>query len=214
MAKVLCLLYDDPVGSHPLAYARNGIPNIELYPDGQTLPSPMGIAGRPGQLLGDVSGRLGLQGFLEVCGHTLVVTSDQDGSDSVFDRELSDAQIVISQACWPAYLTSERIEKAHKLRLVITAGVGSDHVNLEAAAGRGITVTEITYSTSVSAAEYSVMLILSLVHNTLRSPVPTARRDRSIADYAQRAYDLEGMHVGSVGAGRAGFAVLRRLRPV
>jgi formate dehydrogenase len=213
VAKILCFLYSDPVGGHPFTYPRDGIPDIELYPDGQTLPSPRGIAIRPGQLLGDVSGCLGLREFLAVGGHTLVVTSDQDGPDSVFDQELPDAEIIVSQACWPAYLTSERIERARKLRLVITAGVGSDHVDLEAAAGRGITVTEITYSTSVSAAEYSVMLILSLVHNTLWSLVPTPRRDRSIADYARRAYDLEGMHVGSVGAGRAGFAVLRRLRP-
>ena len=36
-------------------------------------------------------------------GHTLVVTSDKDGADSVLDRELPDAEIVISQPFWPAY---------------------------------------------------------------------------------------------------------------
>jgi formate dehydrogenase len=55
-----------------------------------------------------------------------VTTSDKDGANSKFEKELSDAEIVISQPFWPAYLTAERIAKAPKLKLAITAGVGSD----------------------------------------------------------------------------------------
>ena len=43
MAKVLCVLYDDPVSGHPESYARDGIPKIEHYPGGQTTPSPKQI---------------------------------------------------------------------------------------------------------------------------------------------------------------------------
>jgi formate dehydrogenase len=204
---VICVLYDDPVEGHPLVYARDDLPRVELYPDGHTIPSPAATDFRSGELLGDVTGALGLRKFLEAHGHTLIVTADQGGPNSVFDRELRDADIVISQACWPACLTAERISRAPKLRLVITAGVGSDHIHLEAAKRHGITVTEIAGSASISAAEYAVMLILSLVHNAV------ATQDRGIGDYARRAYDLEGMQVGIVGAGRSGFAVLRRLRP-
>jgi hypothetical protein len=39
-----------------------------------------------------VSGELGLRWFLDEAGHTLVVTSDKEGPDSVFDRELPDAE--------------------------------------------------------------------------------------------------------------------------
>lgn len=60
---------------------------------------------------GGVSGELGLRGFLEERGHQLVVTSDKDGPDFVFERELVDAEIVISQPFWPAYLTEGRIAK-------------------------------------------------------------------------------------------------------
>ena len=60
MANILCVLYEDPAGGHPLAYARDAIADAGLYPDGQTLPSPSAIAFRPGELLGDVSGALGL----------------------------------------------------------------------------------------------------------------------------------------------------------
>jgi formate dehydrogenase len=78
-----------------------------------------------------VSGGLGLRRFLESLGHTFVVTSDKDGPDSVFERELPGADIVISQPFRPAYLTAERIGKAGNLRLAITAGIGSDHVDLQ-----------------------------------------------------------------------------------
>jgi hypothetical protein len=55
MAKVLCVLYDDPISGYPKSYARDGLPKIEKYPDGQTLPTPKGIDFTPGTLLGSVS---------------------------------------------------------------------------------------------------------------------------------------------------------------
>src|SRR5580700_8679247 len=108
MSKVLCVLYDDPVGGIPKSYARDAIPRVERYPGGQTAPTPKHIDFQPGELLGSVSGGLGLRKFLESQGHTLVVTSDKEGATSVFDRELPDAEVVISQPFWPAYLTAER----------------------------------------------------------------------------------------------------------
>ena len=123
MAKIICVLYDDPVDGYPKTYARDDIPELERYPDGQTTPSPEAIDFTPGELLGSVSGELGLRRFLEDRGHTLVVTSDKDGADSVLDRELADAEVVISQPFWPAYLTAERIAKAPNLKLSITAGI-------------------------------------------------------------------------------------------
>ncbi|MGH3801363.1 MAG: NAD-dependent formate dehydrogenase [Pseudonocardiaceae bacterium] len=213
MAKVLCVLYDDPVNGYPPPYAREDIPRVERYPGGQTVPTPQAIDFTPGQLLGSVSGALGLRSFLEGLGHELVVTSDKDGAGSEFDRHLPDAEIVISQPFWPAYLTAERITAAPRLKLAITAGIGSDHVDLDAAIAHGITVAEVTYSNSISVAEHVVMMILSLVRNYLPSHQTVLDRGWNIADCVARSYDLEGMHVGSVAAGRIGLAVLRRLAP-
>jgi formate dehydrogenase len=213
MTKVLCVLYDDPVDGYPTTYARDGIPTLERYPGGQTMPTPSAIDFVPGQLLGCVSGELGLRKFLEASGHTFVVTADKDGADSVFDRELRDAEIVISQPFWPAYLTAERIAKAPNLKLAITAGIGSDHVDLQAAIERGITVAEVTYCNSISVSEHVLMLILSLVRNYIPSYQTVVNKGWNIADCAERSYDLEGMAVGTVAAGRIGTAVLKRLKP-
>jgi formate dehydrogenase len=210
---VLCVLYDDPVDGYPPPYARDGIPTIERYYGGQTTPTPEAIDFTPGVLLGSVSGELGLRRFLEERGHTLVVTADKDGPDSAFERELPEAEVVISQPFWPAYLTAERIEKAPKLKLAITAGIGSDHVDLQAAIDRGLTVAEVTYCNSISVAEHVVMLILVLVRNYLPAHQIVLDGGWNIADAVSRSYDLEGMQVGTVGAGRIGSAVLRRLKP-
>ena len=79
MAKVVCVLYDDPVDGYPKSYVRDNLPKLTHYPDGQTLPTPEAIDFVPGHLLGSVSGELGLRKFLESKGHALVVTSDKDG---------------------------------------------------------------------------------------------------------------------------------------
>ncbi len=213
MAKVLCVLYDDPVTGYPKTQIRDGIPQLAGYPGGQTLPTPSKIDFTPGQLLGSVSGELGLRKYLEGLGHTLVVTSDKDGENSTFDRELVDAEIVISQPFWPAYLTAERIAKAKNLKLAITAGIGSDHYDLEAAMKSGITVAEVTYCNSISVAEHVVMMILSLVRNYIPSYNWVVKKGWNIADCVERSFDVEGMTVGTVASGRIGLAVLRRLHP-
>jgi formate dehydrogenase len=213
MAKIVCVLYDDPEDGHPTAYARDSVPKIERYPGGQTAPTPKAIDFTPGEMLGDVSGALGLRRFLEERGHTLIVTSDKEGPASVLDRELPDAEVVISQPFWPAYMTAERIGKAPKLKLIITAGIGSDHTDLDAANAHGVTVAEVTYSNSISVAEHVVMMILALVRNYIPSHDWARQGGWNIADCVQRSYDLEAMQVGTVAAGRIGLAVLRRLKP-
>ena len=213
MAKVLCVLYDDPVDGYPPAYARDDIPKIEGYPDGQSAPTPNGIDFTPGELLGCVSGELGLRPYLEAQGHELIVTSDKDGPGSEFEKHLADAEIVISQPFWPAYLTAERIAKAPSLKIAITAGIGSDHVDLQAAMDAGITVAEVTYCNSNSVAEHVVMMILGLVRNYIPSYKIVVEGGWNIADAVSRSYDVEGMQVGTVAAGRIGLGVLRRMAP-
>jgi formate dehydrogenase len=213
MAKIVCVLFEDPIDGYPPAYARDDLPKIDHYPGGQSVPTPKAIDFKPGTLLGSVSAELGLRKYLESHGHQLVVTSDKDGPNSRFERELADVEVVISQPFWPAYLTAERIAKAPKLKLAVTAGIGSDHVDLQAAIDRGITVAEVTYSNSISVSEHAVMMILGLVRNYIPSYQWVVKGGWNIADCVARSYDVEGMHIGTVAAGRIGLAILRRLKP-
>jgi len=107
--KVLLALYEDPQSGYPPNYARNEIPEVTRYPGithdyVQTAPTPEGRDFNPGDLLGCVSGELGLRKFLEDRGHTLVVTSDKDGDGCELEQHLPDTDIVMSQPFWPAYI--------------------------------------------------------------------------------------------------------------
>ena len=211
--KVLCILYDDPKGGMPKSYPLSELPKIEKYPDGMTLPSPKGRDYTPGQLLGCVSGELGLRKFLESNGHELVVTNSKDGDGCEADKHIVDADIVISQPFFPYYLTKERIAKAKKLKMAITAGIGSDHVDLQAAMDNKIDVVEVTFCNSRSVAEHIVMMIVSMVRDYHNQHRIVNEGGWNIADAVQRSYDVEGMHIGTVAAGRIGLDALRKMKP-
>ena len=211
--KILCILYDDPKDGMPSSYPLKELPKLEKYPDGMTLPNPKGRDFTPGELLGCVSGELGLRKFLEDGGHTLVVTSDKDGEGCTADQELVDADIVISQPFWPYYLTRQRMESAPNLKMAITAGIGSDHVDLQAAMDHKVDVVEVTYCNSRSVAEHIVMMILSMVRDYHTQHRIVNEGGWHIADAVQRSYDVEGMNVGTIAAGRIGYDVLRKMHP-
>ncbi len=211
--KILCVLYDDPKNGMPKSYALDKLPKIDKYPDGMTLPSPQGRDFNEGELLGCVSGELGLRKFLESNGHQLVVTSDKDGEGCTADKELVDADIVISQPFFPYYLTREKMESAPNLKMAITAGIGSDHVDLQAAMDRKVDVVEVTYCNSRSVAEHIVMMIVSMVRDYHTQYAIVNNGGWNIADAVQRSYDVEGMHIGTVAAGRIGLDALRKMKP-
>jgi formate dehydrogenase len=139
----------------------------------------------------------------------------------------------MSQPFWPLYLDRARLEAAENLKLVITAGVGSDHIDLAACRELGVDVVEITQSNSSSVAEHAVMQALGLVRNYIPSnrevhrvwgqalPDPASARLQpssvapgwDIAACASRSYDVMGLNVGTVGCGRIARGILDRLSP-
>ena len=210
--KVLCILYDDPKDGMPKSYPLKELPKLEEYPDGMSLPSPKGRDFIPGQLLGCISGELGLRKFLENNGHEFIVTNSKDGDGCEADKHIVDADIVISQPFFPYYLTKERIEKAKNLKMAITAGIGSDHVDLQAAIENNVDVVEVTFCNSRSVAEHIVMMILSMVRDYHNQHNIVNQGGWNIADAVKRSYDVEGLNIGTVAAGRIGLDALRKLK--
>ncbi|GAV51791.1 hypothetical protein ZYGR_0AF02620 [Zygosaccharomyces rouxii] len=164
------------------------------------------------KLLGCIENELGIREFIESQGYELTSTTDKDPEpSSTIDRELRDAEIVITTPFYPAYITKSRIAQAPKLKLAITAGVGSDHVDLDAANERKITVTEVTGSNVVSVAEHVLTTILVLIRNYNGGHSQAANQEWDIAGVAKNEYDLENKVISTVGAGRIGYRVLERL---
>jgi len=166
------------------------------------------------QLLGTTENELGIRKWIEDQGHELVTTSDKEGPDSEFEKHLVDAEVIITTPFHPGYLTADRLKKAKNLKLAITAGIGSDHVDLDVAnqINGGVTVAEVTGSNVVSVAEHVVMTILVLVRNFVPAHEQIAAGEWNVAAVAKNEYDLENKVVGTVAVGRIGERVLRRLK--
>jgi formate dehydrogenase len=120
--------------------------------------------------------------------------------------------VLITTPFWPVYLDRDRLDRTSDLKLVITAGVGSDHVGSEAAVERGVTVTEVTGSNVVSVAEHNVLLILALVRNFVPAHEQVAEGRWDVTAAAQDAHDLEGRTVGLIGLGAIGARTALRLK--
>ncbi|KZT21080.1 NAD-dependent formate dehydrogenase [Neolentinus lepideus HHB14362 ss-1] len=165
------------------------------------------------RLLGTTENKLGLAEWLKSQGHEYIVSSDKEGPNSVFQKEIKDAEVLITTPFHPGYLTKDLIESAKNLKLCVTAGVGSDHIDLNAAVEKNIQVLEVTGSNVTSVAEHVVMSILLLVRNFVPAHEMIERGDWKVSEVARNAFDLEGKVVGTIGAGRIGFRVLQRLLP-
>ncbi|KAJ0054271.1 hypothetical protein Pint_02705 [Pistacia integerrima] len=179
--------------------------------------------------LGCTENALGIRDWLESQGHQYIVTDDKEGPNCAswqnllififvvllqnLRNHLPDTHVLISTPFHPAYVTAERIKKAKNLQLLLTAGIGSDHIDLPAAAAAGLTVAEVTGSNVVSVAEDELMRILILLRNFLPGYHQIINGEWNVAGVSYRAYDLEGKTVGTVGCGRIGRLLLQRLKP-
>ncbi|CAN6482819.1 unnamed protein product [Victoria cruziana] len=170
-------------------------------------------ASKNANFLGCAEHGLGIGDWLQSLGHQYIVTDDKEGPDCELEKHIPDVHVLISTPFHPAYVTADRIKRAKKLQLLLTAGIGSDHIDLNAAAAAGLTVAEVTGSNVVSVAEDELMRILILVRNFLPGYHQVITGDWNVAAIAHRAYDLEGKTVGTVGAGRIGKLLLQRLKP-
>jgi formate dehydrogenase len=174
-----------------------------LYPGGSAAEDP--------EVLGCAENALGLRDALEEEGHELVSTTEREGHELL--EHLRDADVLITTPFWPVYVSKDMLGEATNLKLILTAGVGSDHVDLGEAAERGITVAEITGSNTVSVAEHAAMQILVLVRNFVSAHNDIVEGGWSIGEIAVGSHDLEGKTVGIYGAGQIGQLIAARLKP-
>lgn len=141
--------------------------------------------------------------------HTVIGTTE---TGEALDEELADADVLVTTPFWPVYLDESRIRKARKLGLVINAGVGSDHIDREAAGRHGVSVAEVTGSNVVSVAEHNVLQILALVRDFLPAHRQVEEGRWDVAEAVRASHDLEGKTVGIVGLGAIGGRTALRLK--
>ena len=103
---------------------------------------------------------------------------------------------------------AEAIAAAPRLRVIARYGVGTDKVDLEAAASRGIAVTITPHANAASVAEHALAVMLALLRR-----LPEATRRARAGDWRPPGgAQLAGRAVGLLGLGRIGREVARRAR--
>ena len=105
-------------------------------------------------------------------------------------------------------LTAEVLEGQSRLKAIVRAGVGVDNIDVAAATRRGIVVMNTPGGNTISTAEHTMALLLSLARN-----VPKANDSLKSGKWERTKFtgtQLEGKTLGVIGLGRVGLAVAQR----
>ena len=119
--------------------------------------------------------------------------------------ELADAEALIVRSA--TKVTPDLMDKAPKLRVVGRAGVGVDNIDLDEATKRGILVMSTPGGSSVSVAEHTFALLLSLVRQV---PKFDASMREGKWEKSSSGAEVRGKTLGLVGLGRIGSEVASR----
>ncbi|MSR20440.1 MAG: phosphoglycerate dehydrogenase [Gemmatimonadetes bacterium] len=129
-----------------------------------------------------------------------------DSKDSRFLEELATAHGLIVRSA--TKVKADMLAKAPALRVVGRAGVGVDNIDLVAATERGVAVLNAPAGNTVSAAELTMALILSMVRRVAEADAAMRKGTWS----KLQGVELRGRTLGLVGAGRIGGEVAKRCK--
>lgn len=120
---------------------------------------------------------------------------------------LADAEILVINS--KIKVDREAADAAPKLRMVIRAGVGMDHIDMEYLASKGVVATFTAGANADAVGEQTVGMLLALRNNLLRA-------DRQVRQFqwlreANRGIEIGGKTVGVIGYGHTGKASSWRL---
>jgi D-3-phosphoglycerate dehydrogenase len=136
------------------------------------------------------------------------VVQIDDSSKPEFTEALATANGLIVRSA--TKVRAEMLDKAPVLSVVGRAGVGVDNIDLVAATERGIAVLNAPAGNTVSAAELTLALILSLARRVAEADASVRRGAWERSKF--KGVELRGRTLGLIGAGRIGGEVAKRCR--
>lgn len=144
--------------------------------------------------------------LLEDKGFDIVVNEEK--TQEAFEKHLPDAEAVVLRT--NVTMTAETFEAAKQLKVIARTGAGVDNVDVAAATSRGILVCNLPGVNSVSVAEHTAAMLLSLgkqlpyMDRSVREGNWQARRSKV-------SMELEGKILGVVAMGNVGSKVAQKL---
>jgi len=138
--------------------------------------------------------------LLKETGWNIVLTTKE-----TLPGELADADALIVRSA--TKVTAAILDKAPRLRVVGRAGVGVDNIDLDEATKRGVLVMSTPGGSSVSVAEHTFALLLSLVRQV---PKFDAAMREGRWEKSSSGAEIKGKTMGLIGLGRIGSEVADR----
>ncbi len=124
-----------------------------------------------------------------------------DGEQAQFDLHMKDAEAVLLSTAYE--VTKETIDNAGNLKVVSRTGVGVDNVDVKAATEKGVLVLNTPEANSISVAEHTLALIVSISKQLLMYDSELRAGNFKIRR-TNRSADIDGKTLGLIGCGRIG----------
>lgn len=134
-----------------------------------------------------------------------------------FKPEITQDEIVATIADYDALVVRSRakapkdvIEKGKKLKVIGRAGVGVDNVDVKAATEAGIIVMNTPGGNTISTAELTIAMMLSLARH-----IPAADKTMKEKKWDKKSFtgvEVFGKTLGVIGCGRIGSEVIKRMQ--
>jgi len=105
-------------------------------------------------------------------------------------------------------VSGEVLQKLPKVKLLVTRSTGFDHINMEAASMRGISVCNVPHYGKETVAEFTFALILT-VSRKIADAYYTLRQDGNAQPKDFEGFDLHGKTLGVIGTGAIGQHVIQ-----
>lgn len=127
-------------------------------------------------------------------------------------KKISEEQLIQSAGQYDAIIvgvekiTSSVIEASKKLRIITKHGIGVDNIDVKAASGRGIVVTNAPGTNSDAVADLTIGLFLSLARS-----IPSVDRSVKGGEWPRAVgVQINGKVLGIIGLGQIGKKVVKR----
>lgn len=138
----------------------------------------------------------------------LEVIDGKDWDRQQLERAIGDCEALLVRSA--TQVDEGLLQQADRLRVVARAGVGVDNIDLQAATGQGVVVVNAPESNTVTAAEHTIALMLSLARN-----IPQANQSMAEGKWERSKFsgmELSGKTLGLMGFGRIGQLVASRAK--
>jgi len=135
---------------------------------------------------------------LRDAGIDIVIKTKLDGE--ALATQMADADGVIVRSA--TKITAELMDRAPNLRVIGRAGVGVDNIDVRAATQRGIVVMNAPDGNTITTAEHTIALLVSMARN-----IPQAHTKLQNGEWDKKSFvgvELNGKTLGVVGLGRIG----------